>query len=71
MGEKIKDIGNFSLHNCLYSIELNHSSTGSNIPEIHIQSENGRLEMSAREFLVLSSAVKLAAQTLKSNKKVL
>jgi hypothetical protein len=70
MGEKIKNIGKFTINDNEYVIELNKSSGNSKEFEIHIQSNNTRFELSESEYNQFSSTINLAIENLKKIKKI-
>lgn len=70
MGEKIRTLGNISLFDQCLEVELNHSSNGSSIKEIHLQNDRFRIEMNQNEFIELYSAISLAAKKLRAQKNI-
>ena len=68
MGEVIKRLGFFVHRRTPYTIELNSPVVSSEETQIHIQSDEFRLEMSRSEYIAFSCAVKLAAEKLRRYK---
>lgn len=60
MGDIIRKVGEISLGDKQYEIELNHSIRGINSRDVHIQNEKFRLEMPEHEFLKMAACVLLA-----------
>ena len=68
MGEKICNLGEFSIGFNHFEIELNISPNEKSRNEIHIQSRRFRAEMSEDELLILAAAFLLAERKLKIHK---
>lgn len=70
MGEKIANLGKISLRECNIDVEINHPLSAGMPRQIHIQSNNFRFELNEDEFIRLVSAVLLAKEKLKRQKKI-
>ena len=69
MGEKIKDIGSFSLGGKKVLIELNEGyNKDYSKYDIHIQSEHMQLSMTNQDFIKLSTALINAREVLDATK---
>lgn len=60
MGQVIRKIGEISIGDKHFDIELNHSASGGNYRDIHIQNSSFRLEIPENEFLQMAACVLLA-----------
>lgn len=70
MGEKIAKLGQIHFRGCNFEVELNHPpSTGLSL-QIHLQSDDFRMELDEDEFVRVVSAVLLAKEKLKRLKKI-
>lgn len=65
MGEVICDLGKIKIGDSEFTIELNHSASGSQYRDIHIQNKKFRLEVPENEFLQMAACVMLAKKQLK------
>lgn len=70
MGEKILTLGSFPFRNVNIEVELNHPPSPGLPRQIHLQSEDFRIELDEEELLRLVSAVQLAKENLKRLKKI-
>ncbi|MDE7313087.1 MAG: hypothetical protein K2N87_15920 [Eubacterium sp.] len=64
MGEIIKTIENIQIGNTKLKIELNHSTTGHEKYEIHIQNDKFRLALPEKDFLQMASCFVLAKKQM-------
>jgi len=70
MGEKIKILGQINVQNATFEIELNHPPSSGKPNQIHIQSENFRMELDEQEFIRFACAVRLAKEKLRRLKQI-
>ncbi len=70
MGEKIEILGSIKVNNTLYDVELNKPVDSKDELQIHIQSEDFRVELSENEFIQILVTVKWAKEKLKQLKKI-
>lgn len=71
MGEKLQVLGTLQLRSTNYSVEVNKPSSTSSSPlEVHIQSDNSRLELTLNDFVKLAVAISAAKYKLSIYKKL-
>ena len=70
MGEKISKLGQVHFMESVFELELNHPPSNGLPRQIHLQSDNFRMELDEDEFVRLVSAVRLAKEKLKRLKKI-
>lgn len=70
MGEKIKTIATGKILKSEFEIELNHPPSSGLDEQIHIQSENFRLEMDKKDFIKYGLSVLVAEKNLKILKEI-
>lgn len=64
MGDIIRKITDIKLGGSAFEIELNRSTRGHGLYDIHLQNKNFRLEMPEDEFLQMASCILLAKRQL-------
>ncbi len=69
MGEIIALIGKVRFQDSYLDVELNKSSSGSKLLEIHVQSESFRMEICESDFVLLISSILVAEKKLSSKKR--
>lgn len=70
MGEKIATLGQIHFSECDLEVELNHPPSDGLPRQIHIQSDDFRMELDEDEFVRLICSVRLAKEKLKRLKKI-
>lgn len=71
MGEKIATLGQIHIsRETMFEIELNHPPSNGLPRQIHLQSDDIRMELDEDEFVRIVSAVMLAKEKLKRLKKI-
>ena len=71
MGEKIKILSELEIFNTDFEIELNHPPRDNQEQQIHIQSDNLRLEFDKSEYMEYCLLVLLAERNLKRLKNII
>lgn len=70
MGEIINTIATGKILKSEFEIELNHAPSSGLDQQIHIQSENFRLEMDKKDFIIYGLSVLVAERNLKTLKEI-
>lgn len=68
MGELIKTLGELELGGQSFRIELNHSTSGQDEKEIHIQNDKLRFALPEAQFLQMCAAILLAEKQMEQIK---
>lgn len=70
MGEKIAILGKVQFRECDFEIELNHPPSNGLPRQIHLQSDDFRMEFDEDEFVRFVVAMRLAKEKLRRLKKI-
>jgi hypothetical protein len=70
MGEKIEVLSKGKILNSIFEIELNHPVVRGQDNQIHVQSNDVRLEIDEKDFLKYAFSILVAEKNLKNMKKI-
>lgn len=68
MGEKVKLLGSFYFKSKIYEIELNKPPVSGATEQVHIQSDNFRLEIDKADYIKFAISILVATSKLKKIK---